>query len=216
VSSGPRETSVPDVVGRTMQEARQLLRDANLSLGTTTKTSSDTFDQGVILDQSPDAEAEVPEGSPIDITVSTGPEVANVPFVEGLPVEQAVEAIENEGLEADPRDVPSEDVEAGFVVEQDPAGGEEAEPGDVVAISVSTGPEATPLPDLTGQPADAAEAQLEQLGLRVDQDTENGECLQPPDTVCSMEPDPGTELEEGDEVTLFVQPSGGDGDQGED
>jgi beta-lactam-binding protein with PASTA domain/tRNA A-37 threonylcarbamoyl transferase component Bud32 len=216
VSSGPRETVVPDVVGRTKREAQQLLREAKLRLGTTTKTPSDTFGEGVILDQSPDAEVEVPEGSTIDITVSTGPEVTDVPFVEGLPVEQAVEAIENADLEANTRDVPSDDVEAGIVVEQDPAGGSEAEPGDVVDISVSTGPEATPLPDLTGQPAGAAEAELERLGLQVDQDTETGECLQPPNTVCSMDPEPGTEVEEGDRVTLFVQETGGDGGEGED
>jgi eukaryotic-like serine/threonine-protein kinase len=216
VSSGPRETVVPDVVGRTRGEAQQLLREANLRLGTTTNTPSDTFGKGVILDQSPDAQAEVPEGSTIDITVSTGPEVTDVPFVEGLPVEQAVEAIENADLEANRRDVPSDDVDAGIVVEQDPSGGSEAEPGDVVDISVSTGPEAIPLPDFTGQPAGAAEAELERLGLEVDQDTETGECLQPPNTVCSMDPEPGTEVEEGDRVTLFVQETGGDGGEGED
>jgi serine/threonine-protein kinase len=192
------------------------VRDADLTLGSVTRTPSEDFGEGVILDQSPDAQEQVDEGTAIDITVSTGPEVATVPFVEGLPVEQAIEAIENEGLRASTRDVPSEDVEAGIVVEQDPAGGSEAEPDDVVDISVSTGPEDTPLPDLTGMPAGAAEAELERLGLQVDQEDETGECIQPPNTVCGMSPEPGTPVAEGDEVTLFVQPSGGDGGEGTD
>jgi eukaryotic-like serine/threonine-protein kinase len=216
VSTGPRQTTVPDLVGRTRSEARQLLRDADLRLGATTRMSSEDFDQGVILDQSPDAELEVDEGTFVEITVSTGPEIATVPFVEGLPVEQAIEAIENAGLRASTRDVPSDDVEGGTVVEQDPAGGSEANLDDVVTISVSTGPEDTPLPDFTGLPAGAAEAELERLGLQVDQEDETGECIQPPNTVCSMSPEPGTPVEEGDSVTLFVQPSGGDGGEGED
>jgi serine/threonine-protein kinase len=216
VSTGPRQTTVPDLVGRTRHEAPQLLRDADLRLGTITRTPSEDFGEGVILDQSPDADLQVDEDTPVDITVSTGPEVATVPFVEGLPVEQAIEAIENEGLRASTRDAASEDVEAGTVVEQDPPGGSEAELDDIVTISVSTGPEDTPLPDLRGIPAGAAEAELERLGLEVDQEDETGECIQPPNTVCNMSPEPGTPVEEGDSVTLFVQPSGGNGGEGSD
>jgi serine/threonine-protein kinase len=216
VSSGPPQTTVPDLVGRTRREAPQLLRDADLRLGTITRTPSEDFGEGVILDQSPDADLQVDEDSPVDITVSTGPEVATVPFVEGLPVEQAIEAIENEGLRASTRDVASEDVEEGTVVEQDPPGGSDAELDDVVTISVSTGPEDTPLPDLRGIPAGAAEAELERLGLEVDQEDETDECIQPPNTVCNMSPEPGTPVEEGDSVTLFVQPSGGNGGEGSD
>jgi beta-lactam-binding protein with PASTA domain/tRNA A-37 threonylcarbamoyl transferase component Bud32 len=211
VSAGPRQTTVPDLIGRTNEEAEQLLEESGLVLGITTREPSDEFDEGVVIAQDPAADESADRGSEVDITVSSGPESVEVPFVEGLPEDQAVAAIRNAGLRADVREGPSGEVEDGEVISQDPGGGEEAQRGDIVTILVSTGAEEFPLPDVTGQSAADAEAELEDLGLRVDQDPETEPCLQPPDTVCRMDPEPDTQVEEGDLITLFVQ-AGGEGD----
>jgi beta-lactam-binding protein with PASTA domain/tRNA A-37 threonylcarbamoyl transferase component Bud32 len=211
VSSGPRQTTVPELVGRTLSEAERALEEAKLELGQVLREPSEDFEKEVVLSQDPSANEQAAVGSAVDLTVSSGPEPVQVPFVEGLTEDAAVTAIRNAGLVPDVREVPSDEVDEGRVISQDPAGGSEAERNDVVRITVSTGSEEIPLPDLTGQAADDAEAQLEDLGLKVDQERETEECVQPPDTVCRMDPEPNTPMEEGDSVTLYVQ---GEPDEG--
>ena len=59
----------------------------------------------------------------------------------------------------------SEDVEAGRVVAQEPAGGQAPE-GSTVALQVSKGPELVTVPDVTGRPRGEAVRALEALGLK--------------------------------------------------
>jgi eukaryotic-like serine/threonine-protein kinase len=98
------------------------------------------------------------------------------------------------------------------VFAQDPEEGAEAQPGSVVAVLISEGSAGTELPDVTGQDADDAQSALEdQLGVEVNQAEESDElCTQEPGAVCRTDPEPGTIVAEGDEVTLFVQPDPGD------
>ena len=206
VSNGPRQTTVPDVTGLTRRDARSVLEDADLELGQVSRAASDDFDEGLVISQDPAADERVDAGSAIDITVSTGPEPVVVPTVVGLSEGDAIATLEGAGLGAEVvgRE-PSSEVDEGLVISQDPAAGSEVAPGDVVGILVSTGPEDVPLPDVTGQDADSAEEQLEELGLEVGQTPETGECVQPPGTVCRTDPPGGSNVSEGDEVTLFVQ-----------
>jgi beta-lactam-binding protein with PASTA domain len=77
--------------------------------------------------------------------------------------------------------------------------------GETVTIFVSEGPEGEPLPDVTGEDADDAQAFLEsELGLDVSQVAETEECDLDPGLVCRMDPEPGSPVSEGDPVTLFV------------
>jgi hypothetical protein len=69
---------------------------------------------------------------------TTEEEAIEVPDVVGEAEEDAVEEIEDEGLQAEVTTTPSEE-EPGTVISQDPEEGEEAEEGDEVAIEVSGG-----------------------------------------------------------------------------
>jgi eukaryotic-like serine/threonine-protein kinase len=210
VSKGIRQAKVPDLAGKTTDEARKALEAVDLRLGDVTKQTSDEVDQGLVLSQDPRADEQVDRGSTVDVVVSSGPELVQVPFVEGAPEAAAVDAIRNAGLVAEVHHVPSNDVEEGLVISQDPQGGTEVEPGDTVVITVSQGPEETPLPDVTGEEVDSARAQLEDLGLNVVEQDETGQCAQPPGTVCRTDPAPSTPVSEGDTVTLFSLPAEAD------
>ena len=207
VSSGPRTEQVPGLAGLTVEEAEQRLDDAHLELGGTTSAASDEVPEGQIISQDPERGEEVPRGTAVDVVVSSGPEAVTVPFVEGQPEDTAVEEIEGAGLVAEVSREPSNDVEEGHVIAQEPEGGSQAFPGDVVQIVVSEGPEEEPMPDVTGQDADNAQAQLEEdFGLEVTQEEETRVCAQPPGTVCRQDPDPGTPVSPGDSAVLYVQP----------
>jgi serine/threonine-protein kinase len=205
VSAGPRQVPVPDLVGRTEEEARSTLDDAGLQLGEVTEEQSDDVEEGLVISQAPEAGEEVNARSRVDIVVSAGPEAAIVPPVVGLSEADALDALDAAGLRAEIiRDAADEP--AGEVVAQDPGPGTEVAPGDTVTITVSEGPQGEPMPNVVGQDGDAAEDFLrDEFGLNVNREAETEPCAQPPGTVCRQDPESGTEVSEGDTVTIFVQ-----------
>jgi eukaryotic-like serine/threonine-protein kinase len=211
VSRGVRQVTVPDLVGSTVAEARRALEDRGLELGATTRQADAAVPEGEVISQDPPADERVDENSPVAIVVSSGPEVAIVPFVEGQEQSEAEAEIRAAGLIPEVDTEPSAEVEEGFVIAQEPPGNTRLERDDVVRILVSEGSQETPLPDVTGQDAGTARAALEALGLEVDDTAETEPCTEPPGTVCRTDPPPGTPVAENDEVTLFVQ-VGGEGD----
>jgi eukaryotic-like serine/threonine-protein kinase len=204
VSGGVRQVDVPDVVDETEDEAQADIEAADLNVGQVDREASDDADEGVVISQSPEAGTQADAGSDVDLVVSSGPETVPVPGVIGLSEDDAVAALDDVGLVADVVTEPN-DAEEETVFDQDPEEGTELAPGETVTISVSEGPEGTPLPDVTGDDADDAEAQLESdLGVDVMQVAETEECDLDPGLVCRTDPGAGTPVSEGDAVTLFV------------
>ena len=64
--------SVPDLRGRTLEEAAKLLTDAKLKVGKTTEAPSETVEEGKILAQSPVGGSKLQANMSVDITVSSG------------------------------------------------------------------------------------------------------------------------------------------------
>jgi serine/threonine-protein kinase len=124
--------------------------------------------------------------------------------------DSAIAEISAAGLNEEVDRAPSDDVDEGLVISQDPGPGEEARSGDTVRILVSEGSEERDMPDVTGQDGDEAENVLEgDYGLDVSQQEETEEpCTEPPGFVCRQDPEPGTPVSEGDSATLYVQAGG--------
>ncbi|MDQ3784503.1 MAG: Stk1 family PASTA domain-containing Ser/Thr kinase [Actinomycetota bacterium] len=221
VSRGPAPSTVPELVGLTLEEAEAKLEDEGLVLGVPTNEPSDEFDEGIVSDQSPGPGDEVEEGSSVDVTVSSGSGLVTVPGVEGLSEADAVADIREAGLVPSATPVSDDDTEAGTVISQDPDAGDEVESGSTVTIEVSTGPEDGPGPaptatdegtalgNLVGEDGDEVEEALEDQDIEVDQvDAEKDACSGAPGTICSQDPAPGTIVAEGDTVTIFVLEKG--------
>jgi len=205
VSSGPGEVSVPNLLGLTEAQAEAALDEVGLELGRVRTGSSDS-PEGTVFRQNPETGEQLNEGEAVNIVISSGVATAEVPDVVGLSESDAISAIEGAGLTADVNDEPSNEVEEGLVIAQDPEGGTTLEEGQTVTIAVSEGPEDREMPDVRGQDADEAQAFLEdEFGLNVTQEATPDPCPQEPGTVCSQEPGPGSPVAEGDSVTLFVQ-----------
>ncbi len=207
VSKGPRQTEVPEVIGLTQDEAEAEITAAKLTVGEISTESSDEFEAGTVISQSPEPGEEVDVRSEVDLVISAGPEAVAVPSVIGQSEDTAIAEIEAAGLVADVLTASSEEPE-GTVIAQDPEAGAEAQPGEVVTITVSEGVEEREMPDVTGQDADEAEAFLEaDFGLVVSQVEQACASATPPGAVCDQDPAPGTPVAEGDQATLFVQPA---------
>jgi eukaryotic-like serine/threonine-protein kinase len=142
VGTGPSSVSVPDLSGSNLDQAAALLEDAGLELGAQDEAYSDAA-EGIIFSQAPEADSEVEPGSAVGVTVSIGPEPVVVPNVIGYGVDDAAAEVTNAGLTYQTFEYQSKEP-AGTVVSTDPEAGTELDPGTLVAIYYSTGPDPEP------------------------------------------------------------------------
>jgi serine/threonine-protein kinase len=136
VSSGPGEVVVPNVVGEDQESAVARLREEGLSPIVRERSSSEPVD--TVVDQSPEADQRVDEGSSVTIFVSNG-EVREVPDVTGLTQDDAEAELSDAGFRVSVRsrqtDAPDED---GIVLSQSPGGGTERRERATVTITVGS------------------------------------------------------------------------------
>jgi len=99
VSAGPQTVTVPDITGKTEDQAARILKGAKLKLGQKFgDEASDTVPKGQIIRQIPAAGTNQPAGTEINYILSTGPQQVAVPNVICQPKGQAREAIRTRGL----------------------------------------------------------------------------------------------------------------------
>ncbi len=150
ISTGREQVDVPDVTGKTQDEARSALQAAGFTV-TTIEKEDDKADAGTVLSQDPGSGAKAGHGSAITITVATEPTKVSVPDVVGNTQNQATETLSGRGLKVVPKDVPVDTPdEDGVVQSQDPASGAKLDRGSAVTISVgSFNPDLNPDPTAT-------------------------------------------------------------------
>lgn len=98
ISLGPEFFTVPYLVGLLEAEAQTLLTQSGLTVGVRTPASSETRDAGRILNQSVPPGSLVSPGAPVDYGLSTGSAFTVMPWTPGLDAEEAVDAMEQEGI----------------------------------------------------------------------------------------------------------------------
>ena len=132
---------MPDLTGRTREEAEAALAAAGLGTGTVTEAHSPTVAVGEVAGQTPAAGVEVPPGAAVAFTVSLGVQPVPVPNVAGMTAVAAGAALGAAGLTAGAvTEACSATVAAGLVISQDPAAGTQTAPGSPVSLVLSRGP----------------------------------------------------------------------------
>lgn len=156
VSKGEKEITIPNLIGRYAIEAGIILSDAGLKEGTPTEANSDTAPAGQIIDQYPAANTPANENDKVDYVVSIGPKVTYVPMPNliGYDVEKAKLVIVQNGLSVgEVTEEPSEEIEAGIVMRQSVAAGQDVAQGTSIWMTVSSG-KAVEEPPADDQPGD--------------------------------------------------------------
>ena len=198
-------TTLPDVSGQALAEARGLLERADYRVRFRRVPSERPRDE--VLGQVPEGGSEVASGSVVVLTVSGVPERIAVPDVEGTRAGEAIDALREVGLEARTRAVESGE-SPGTVVGQTPAAGREVTGGTVVVLEVAEPPVTPPapatveIPNLVGLTAADARGRLRGLGLRSTQRPIESE--RPKGTVVAQSPAAGRKVREGGIVVLTV------------
>jgi beta-lactam-binding protein with PASTA domain len=201
ISRGPPKVDVPDVVGKTVDEARNLLRDQGLRVEVMNVYSSGPV--GTVVNQDPAAGKSVIQGTPVQIKVSQGPRPVGVPPVIGKSYDDAAAELTAAGFVVGRVDVES-NRPAGTVVGQDPGANTLQPPGTKIILSVSNGPATTAVPEVEGLERSQAVAELRNAGFTVTVEEQDTEDPAEDGIVLSQDPGPGDQAQPGSSVVIVV------------
>lgn len=197
-------THVPSVLGQSEQAAKGRLSDAGLEVKGVERAYSDTVDRGKVINSDPKSAARIRGNGSVTLVVSRGPEIVEVPDVEGSTLAEARRKLTKAGL------VPgmttkefSEDAGAGEVVRTDPEAGAERHADSAIAIVVSKG-SPVDVPDVTGLSVEDATDALDEEGLKAEVLPGRVHSPQEAGDITEQSPAEGQEAAEGDTVTLTV------------
>lgn len=197
-------TKVPNLLGKTEDQARAELSAAGLGVKKVDRKFSEAFERGTVMNSDPAGGKRIRGNGAVTLTVSRGPEMVSVPDLKGRPLEEAKAELTKAGLA--PGIVTqafSQDVAQGSVISTDPAGGQKRAPDTAVSLQVSKG-RPVPVPNVTGQPADQARASLEALGLKVATAPDQVNSPSPAGTVANQSVGAGAQAAAGETVTLTL------------
>ncbi|HET7476153.1 MAG TPA: Stk1 family PASTA domain-containing Ser/Thr kinase [Dermatophilaceae bacterium] len=201
VSKGPERYQVPNLVGRTLADAKDQLAANQLSAAPPTEAFSETVPAGLIISSAPGAGASVKKGTAVALVISKGREPVTVASWVNKPADQAVKALTDQGLTVDATKQEFDDTVAkGAVISQNPAGGVLYK-GDKVTLVVSKGPPLVTVPSVTGMQRGEATRVLRAAGFQVRYETFMGGFF---GTVRSQSVDAGTQAPKGTTITLVI------------
>ncbi|MDQ6852228.1 MAG: PASTA domain-containing protein [Actinomycetota bacterium] len=198
VSRGPPPVAIPEVAGKSQDEATLILAGAGFAVDAK-RAHDENVRAGVTIRTDPAAnESQAPETT-ITLIVSDGPAPVAVPDVAGKPYDAAAAALQAKRFGVARADDFSETVAAGAVIGTDPSSGQLAPRDSQVVVHVSKGPQPVPVPQVVGVSVEQASQALQANGLVAD--VQN---FAPGRPVKSQSPAPGTPVNRGTKVTLVL------------
>lgn len=199
------EVTVPAVEGMVVEEAIATLALEGLD-HTVREINHPEVELGFVISQSIPPDTTVKRGRTIELTVSLGPELQNLPDVRNQTVGDARITLNNAGFDSEVREV-FDNREVGIVVDQDPPPGNHPK-GITVILQVSKGPEPVlqRIPDLVGLFLDEARARLAAHNLILDEPATTSQRSDRylENQVIQQNPQAGTELREGSGVAVVL------------
>lgn len=187
--------AVPNVVGMTQVDAAAQLEQRGFSTAVVLTKSDEV--EGIVLSTDPAAGARAEEGSSVTLSIS----VARViPSVLGLQRADAATLFEAEGLENVEYVTVKSNQTEGSVLSVTPTPGERVQSDTAVTVEVA---EPFIVPDVAGTTREQAIDALEDEGYTVKVAWYNTEDVAE-GTAVSTDPEAGTKLNSGSEVTLYI------------
>jgi beta-lactam-binding protein with PASTA domain len=193
VSAGPRMIIMPEVTGQALAAAQAAIRQAHLVPGTVTRQTSATIPAGIVISTDPMAGVSWPQPKPVQLTVSAGPPLPD--FV-GQQKSVAEQWTQQNGVSLNEVTV-SSNQPAGVITHQAPPAGDPFSQGEVITVSVSSGPPMVAIPNVDGMPLHQAQRLLRRLGFQV-----NVNQVGPLQTVFNYSPN--GQAPQGSTITLFT------------
>jgi len=209
------EIVVPNIVEMSEEDARNTLAKANLTLEVVKSVNHPTIAKGLIVFQNPKANETVKKQSKIEVQVSDGVVMVDVPNVINSSLLSAEVAFGNVGLlVGEVTRVYHSQISPGQVIQQEPSSGKQIPQGTSVNLIISKGPEPVwvKVPSLTGLDLSRAKSLLEsyKLVIGVVQPEESTRYIK--DTILRQDPGADSEVLQDSVVNLVI--SSGPGPEG--
>jgi len=195
--------AVPDVVGKTFEQATTVVKGAGLGVGQRVRKESSEAAPGIVLAQDPAAASRVGKATKVDLVVAAAPRIV-VPQIVGKSSTDAESTLAHAGLIVGMKTTKeSSETSPGIVVGQRPAAGQVLDRGAKVDLVIAT-PMTVAVPNVVSMPMDRAKLTLEQSGLSVGNVRESSSNVSSAGTVLSQGPAAGTKVRSGVRVDLVI------------
>jgi eukaryotic-like serine/threonine-protein kinase len=201
VSTGKPKVPVPDLIGKSRDDAIAVLVKAGLEPNAQPVPSDQAAD--TVVAQDPHGGVVVVAGSRVRINISKGPKQVVLPSVVGYSYDQASAQLQAAGFGVKRTDADSTQP-ADQVIDQSPTGNALVTQGTTITLTVSKGPPTAQVPDVTNQDVDTAKATLVAAHFKVKVLSTDTQDPTQDNRVVAQDPAGLTDAKPGSVVTITV------------
>ena len=203
----PKEVAIPNLVGKTVDEAKQILTENKLNYVEDSSEYNTTYPAGQIISQTPNFVdgRKIKQNTDVKVVVSLGTETTTVPKLKGLTKDEAEDAAKSSKIKLEFVDEISKTIEAGVIIKQEKDEGETVNAGDTVKVyvSIGTGIKQVAVVSVLYKDEETAKQTLQDLGLTVNveygEDKTRGNGV-----VLKQNIESGKTVDEGSTITITV------------
>lgn len=142
VSSGPPQAIIPDLAGKSPEEAQAELESLGFILGEVAEVTDDTVPAGCVVRQDPIAETSCVKGTVVAVWIRAQVDTVtfSMPDVVGMTEDNVGAYLQSQGLElGEVHRIPSSSYGAGVIIQQSPAYKSTVAEGSAVELWISNG-----------------------------------------------------------------------------
>lgn len=201
----PKEVVSPNLVGKTVDEAKQILTENKLNYVEDSQEYNSDVPAGQVISQTPTYGKKIKQNTDVKVVVSLGTETTTVPKLKGLTKDEAEDAAKSSKIKLEFVDEISKTVEAGVIIKQEKDEGETVNAGDTVKVyvSIGTGIKQVAVVSVLYKDEETAKQTLQDLGLTVNveygEDKTRGNGV-----VLKQSIESGKTVDEGSTITITV------------
>ncbi len=203
----PKEVQIPSLVGKTVEEAKQILEENKLIYVEEKSEYNAEHEAGKIISQNPEfvENRNIKENTEVKVVISLGVETTKVPKLKGLTRDEAEDTAKTSKIKLEFIEETSKTVEAGVIIKQETDEGETVNAGDTVKvhISIGTGIKQVAVTSVFGKDEATAKQTLEKAGLKVEVEYEE-DSTKDNGTVLKQSISSGTTVDEGTVIVITI------------
>ncbi|MGN0397311.1 MAG: Stk1 family PASTA domain-containing Ser/Thr kinase [Candidatus Fimimorpha sp.] len=204
-SLNQKQTTMPDVLGKTKEEAEKLLKEKNLEYFIQEKGEySEDYPEDTICRQEFKAGTVVNKNTRVKLVMSLGNKAYEITDkLIGMTRKELEQELKDYELDIDYEYKEDPDEEPGTVIEVSPSSGK-LKAGDKLKVYVVKELDEVTVPDLREKTKEKAEQELKKAGLKLGVITEEYDNTVDNGLVCKQNPKANTRIEEGAEVDIVI------------
>ncbi|WP_437750341.1 Stk1 family PASTA domain-containing Ser/Thr kinase [Staphylococcus shinii] len=203
---GNKYLETPDLTGKTEKEAEHILKENKLQMGKTTREYSDKYPENKIIKTKPEQGERLEQNSKVDIVMSKGPQLAEMPSLYGMSKSEAISKLEDLGIKDSKvkQAYSKQNVAKGLIESQNISPGDKVKVNDSnIELIESLGIKQVYVDDYENKSFKTAKEALESKGFKVEVSEEKNDDKVKKDDIISQSPK-GEEVDEGSTISFVV------------